>query len=110
MRRERVTFNPTIDIELPTDAKSRDRIASATEAQALIAALPADERALWATALYAGLRRGELRALRWSDFDLGRSEIRVQRAWDVEGAIDQGFRQHRYRDSNPGFRRERAAS
>lgn len=39
-------------------------------------------------ALYAGLRRGELRALRWSDFDLGRSEIRVQRAWDVEGAID----------------------
>jgi integrase len=26
--------------------------------------------------------RGELQALRWSDVDLGRSEIRVERSWD----------------------------
>ena len=32
-------------------------------------ALTAGDRALWATALYAGLRRGELQALRWSDVD-----------------------------------------
>lgn len=34
------------------------------------------------------LRRGELIALRWSDIDLAKSEIRVERGWDeVEGPI-----------------------
>lgn len=48
--------------------------------------LPDDLRALWATALYAGLRRGELRALRWTDVDLERGVITVSRGWDnVEG-------------------------
>lgn len=52
----------------------------------LIAALPEDARALWATAFYAGLRRGELRALRWSDVDLQERIIRVRRGWDaIEG-------------------------
>jgi integrase len=34
--------------------------------------------------MYAGLRRGELRALRWSDLDLG-GTIRVERALDAKG-------------------------
>jgi integrase len=39
--------------------------------------------------MYSGLRRGELRALRWSDVDLERRVIRVDRSWDqVEGPID----------------------
>ena len=42
----------------------RDRIASPDEAAELIAALPEADRAVWATAMYAGLRRGELMALR----------------------------------------------
>ena len=37
---------------------------------------------LWATAVYAGLRRGELLALRWEDVDLKAGLIRVERAWD----------------------------
>jgi integrase len=42
--------------------------------------------ALWATALYAGLRRGELQGLRWEDVDLAEGVIRVERSWDeVEG-------------------------
>jgi len=46
------------------------------------------DRAIWATALYAGLRRGELRALRWEDVDLGGGLIRVERGWDDrEGPI-----------------------
>ena len=36
----------------------------------LIATVPERDRPLWATAMYAGLRRGELRALRWEDVDL----------------------------------------
>jgi integrase len=47
-----------------------------------LAALPLGERALWATALYAGLRRGELQGLRWSDVDFQRGILRVERSWD----------------------------
>ena len=44
--------------------------------------------ALWATAFYAGLRRGEIRALRSSDLDLEAKRLRVERAWDdKEGVI-----------------------
>lgn len=51
--------------------------------------LPPEERALWATGFYAGLRPGELCALRWFDVELGSSEIRVARSWDqYEGSID----------------------
>ena len=40
-------------------------------------------------AFYAGLRRGELQALRVCDVDLGASLIHVERGWDQEeGAID----------------------
>jgi integrase len=81
VRRELVAVNPTRDLELPAANGRRERIASAIEATRLIEGLEAD-RALWATAFYAGLRRGELRALRWTEVYLGRSEIRVERAWD----------------------------
>ena len=54
----------------------------------MIAALAVADRALWATAMYAGLRLGELRALQWADVDLTAGVMRVQRSWDVkEGVI-----------------------
>lgn len=34
--------------------------------------------------MYAGLRRGELQALRWSDVDVKAGIIRVRRSWDRE--------------------------
>jgi integrase len=86
--REIVGINPTTALELPASTGSRDRIASAEEAARLLEALPAADRPLWATVLYAGLRRGELRALRVRDIDLGKSEIRIERTWDdVEGPV-----------------------
>ncbi len=89
VRRKLVTSNPTTDIELRATGKKRDRIADPEEAARLIAALPVDERAVWATAMYAGLRSGELRALKWSDIDLAGGVIRVERGWDdVEGEIE----------------------
>jgi integrase len=56
----------------------RDRIASPEEASKLLAVLPNDDRALWATAMYAGLRRGELQALAWEHVDLAVGVIRVE--------------------------------
>jgi integrase len=47
------------------------------------------DRSLWATATYAGLRLGELQALRWDDVDLAAGLIRVGRSWDKKaGAIE----------------------
>lgn len=71
--RGEVTVNPTTGLELPAVRGRRDRIASPTEAAALIDALAERDRALWATTLYAGLRRGELMALRWEDIDRHRT-------------------------------------
>jgi integrase len=82
IQRELVALNPTTGIDLPASGRRRERIATPVEAAALLDALPVGERALWATAMYAGLRRGELLALRWEDVTLGASEIRIVRSWD----------------------------
>jgi integrase len=88
LARGQIAVNPTTALELRAVRSSRDRVADPVEAAALIAALEVD-RALWATAMYAGLRRGELRALRWSDVDLVTGVIQVRRGWDaVEGELE----------------------
>lgn len=79
--RGEVAVNPTVGLELPAVRGKRDRIASPAEAAALLNALPS-ERALWATAMYAGLRLGELLALEWSAVDLKAGLIMVERSWD----------------------------
>jgi integrase len=80
--RSEVMVNPTLGLALPSVRACRERIARPEEAAALIEAVPVDDRALWATALYAGLRRGELMALRWEDVDFDAGVIRVERGWD----------------------------
>ncbi len=81
--RSEVAINPTSGLELPAARGSRQRIADPPEATALIEALRPQERALWALALYSGLRRGELWALRWEDVDFEAGVIHVRRSWDV---------------------------
>jgi integrase len=96
MERDRLKVNPTVGLRLPRGEKPRDRIADPVEAEALLAALPDRDRANWATAFYAGLRRGELRALRVRNFDLDADVIHVERGWDdVEGEIATKGRNHR---------------
>jgi len=88
-KRDEVAIDPLEDLELPDPEGKRERIAEPAEAAALLNAVPGDDRALWATAFYAGLRRGELRALRVLDADLKAGVIRVRRGWDdVEGEQD----------------------
>jgi integrase len=89
LRRDVVAIDPTEGLELRRPDGRRDRIASPMETVALLTALPDFERVVWATAMYAGLRAGELRALRWSDVDLPGRVIHVRRGWDdVEGEQD----------------------
>jgi integrase len=81
-------LNPTHDLELPASRPNEVEIVSPEVAAALLAALPVEDRALWGTALYAGLRYGELRALRWSAVDTATGMIRVVESWDPkEGRI-----------------------
>jgi integrase len=86
--REGLPVNPTHDLELPAPRPREVEIVAPEVAARLLAAVPAQDRALWATALYAGLRYGELRALQWSAVDLAGGTIRVRESWDPkEGSI-----------------------
>jgi integrase len=82
LEREEVAANPTLGLRLPAVRGRRERVACPARAGALLDALPPGDRAWWATALYAGLRRGELMALGWEHVDLDAGLIRVERGWD----------------------------
>ena len=84
LARAEVAVNPVVGVQLPAVRGRRTRIATPEECRALLAALPARDRPLWATAMYAGLRRGELMALHISDVDLDRGVIHVRRGWDIK--------------------------
>lgn len=78
--------NPCSGLQLPAVDGTRTRTATPSEAEELLASLTVEDQAIWATAFYAGLRRGELRGLRVSEVD---TKIHVNRGWDdVEGEIE----------------------
>ena len=86
--RGELAVSPCAGLHLPAVRSRRERFVSPVQADALIAAAPERDRAIWATAMYAGLRLGELRALRVEDVDLASGVIHVERGWDpVEGEI-----------------------
>jgi integrase len=87
--RGELAVSPCTALALPAARGRRERVAEPSEAARLLDALPAGDRALWGTAMYGGLRRGELQALRWEDVDLAGGVIRVQRSWDqLAGVIE----------------------
>ena len=96
--RSEVAVNPTLNLALPAIRERRERVARPQEAGELLAALPERDRAVWGTALYAGLRRGEIKALRWGDVDFEQGLIRVERGWDPKaGPIEPKSRAGRRR-------------
>jgi integrase len=78
--RQVIAVNPAADLELPTGDNGRERAVTPKDAVALLKALPKEDQALWATAFYCGLRRGELRALR--AVDINETCIHVEYGWD----------------------------
>ena len=84
VHRDELEVNPAHGVRVPTARNGRERFATPTEAASLLEGVPERDRAVWATAMYAGLRRGEIMALRWSDIDLKAGTIHVCRSWDLE--------------------------
>jgi integrase len=96
LHRGRLAVNPAAGLELPAVRNGRDRVADPAEAATLLAALPERDRAVWATAMYGGLRRGELQALQVDRIDLSAGVIHVDYGWDVkEGRIETKGRNRR---------------
>ena len=96
LERDRLKVNPTAGLTIPKSRSRRERIADPEEARALLAAVPFEDRATWATAMYAGLRRGELKALRARKIDLEANVVHVVAGWDdKEGEIETKGRQRR---------------
>ena len=89
IRRDEISIDPTDNLDLPAIRGRRDRIEPPERAHEYLTALPDSERAFWAVALFCGLRRGELRGLRWTNVDFDGGVIRVERSWDpVKGPVD----------------------
>ncbi len=82
--RDHVATNPTSGLRLPASRGKRPSIVAPDVASQMLKALPAEDRVIWATAFYAGLRAGELKALRWPDVNLAGGVIRVEQSWDRE--------------------------
>ena len=84
-----VTVNPTRGLALPTPRPPQRRVAAPAEIERILEVVAPRDRALWATAVFGGLRCGELYALRWEDVDLAAGVIHVRRGWDtIEGEIE----------------------
>lgn len=94
MDEEMCTSTPTAGLVVPADdEKPRDRVAMVPELTKLLAAAPEDDRAAWALAALAGMRRGEVAAIRVEDIDLDERVIHVSRSFDpapMKGKVYEG--------------------
>lgn len=61
--------NPTISVTLPMGPSRRVHAGDPASAARMIAAVEERNQCAWALAYYAGMRFGELCALRWGDVD-----------------------------------------
>lgn len=79
-----IDYNPALSVKLPTEAPKETRRALTKEEQEWITA-PTEHRAhrMAMIMMYAGLRRGEVIPLLWSDIDLSAKTISVNKAVEM---------------------------
>lgn len=88
VRDQLIVVNPTVGLELKAPDGHRDWVDTPERVARALLALPERERGPWTVAFYAGLRAGEIQALRVSDVDYERGVIIVRQSWDrVVGPI-----------------------
>ena len=87
--RGEVTHDPTDGLELPQKPVrgSTRRPPDASLIISVLVGAPTPDRAAWAVFMLAGLRRGELLGLRWSDVDLDASTIHAAQQYAPAEAI-----------------------
>jgi integrase len=89
VREGELSTHPCNGLELPAVDKHESRFVPAETVRAMLEALPIRDRAIWATAFYGGLRRGELWGLRCGNVDRGKGIIRVRNGEDaMDGRIE----------------------
>jgi len=76
-----IAVSPLSGLRLPPSRGRREAAVEPGTAAALVAALPIGPRIVYALALYAGLRRGEILGLGWADVDTDARIIHVRQAW-----------------------------
>lgn len=77
---EMIPRNPCKGVAFPVEDKGKMRVLSQEEQKRFVAALDGEYyRAMFLTYLYTGMRMGEAIPLLWSDIDLGRHTIRVNK-------------------------------
>lgn len=87
----RLAVNPAQDVPLPAERHGGQRFLSSTEVARLTAAVHPRHRVLVLTAVYGGLRFGELTALRRGRIDIIRGRVRVAETLvDVGGHLSFG--------------------
>ncbi len=84
LQRDLIDSDPFQAIQLPGKFEEPVRVLSVKEANSVVSTLKGQDRAIFAAALFAGLRLGELRALRWNTVDFELGIIRVEASWDRE--------------------------
>jgi integrase len=83
----RLPRNPVTDVEKPVQTDRTDiDVSSPEDVMALVrAAASEQDAAIYLTAAFTGLRRGELIGLRWRDVDFAGSLVRVRRSYSYGG-------------------------
>ena len=74
--------NPASSVPKRMVQRRETHYLEADEIPRLLDSIPLRWRTLFAVGIYAGLRKGELAGLRWSDIDIGRRLVTVARSYD----------------------------
>lgn len=92
VRRKMIPHNPMRRLERsewPRLERREMRILRAEEIDALLRAAPDTYRVILATAVFTGLRMGELLGLRWGDVDFADGMLHVRRQYDRSGSYSE---------------------